>query len=181
MPVVPRSALLVIDLQEGVVAGCHDADGVLRRTRTLVERARAAGTDVVWVQHSEPGLEEGTDAWRLAGGLEASGDEPVVRKAYRDAFAATDLQEVLDTRRVQRIVVAGAQSDYCVRTTAQAAAALGYDVTLVADAHTTTGSSWGGVSMTGEQIVAHTNHYFAGLRYPGGSFDVAGHAEVALV
>jgi nicotinamidase-related amidase len=175
-----RSALLVIDLQQGVLTGCHDADGVLSRARGLVDRARAQGVPVVWVQHSEPGLEQGTDAWALADGLVPADGEPLVHKLHRDAFAATGLQEVLDARDVQRLVITGAQSDYCVRTTAQAAAALGYDITLVADAHTTTDSEWDGEVLTGAQIVAHTNRYFAGLTYPDGAFGLERAADVVL-
>lgn len=87
---------------------------------------------------------------------------------------------MLDGYGATRLVVAGAQSDFCVRTTTQRAAAEGYDVTLVRDAHTTVDTIADGVRITGEQIVAHTNMYFAGLRYPGQEFAVARHDEVAL-
>ena len=175
------SVVLVIDLQVGVVRGCFDADGVVARSMALVERARSADVPVVWVQHHEPGLERDTPGWALADGLSRRPDEPLVHKAYRDSFAETDLREVLDALGATRLVVAGAQSDFCVRTTTQRAAALGYDVTLVSDAHTTRDTEWDGVPITGEQIVAHTNMYFSGLRYPGGTFGVARHDEVPLV
>lgn len=177
--IVP-SALLVIDLQRGVLPGCFDVDGVLARTVLLIDRARSAGTPVVWVQHEEDGMEEGTEAWELADGLVPAEAEPRIRKHYRDAFADTDLDEVLERLDVGRLVVAGAQSDYCVRTTAQSAAVRGFDVTLVSDAHTTTDTEWDGVEITGQQIVAHTNRYFDGLRYPGQLFELAEAATVAL-
>jgi nicotinamidase-related amidase len=178
--VVGRSAVLVVDLQNGVMPGCHDADGVLARVRGLVDRARAERVPVVWVQHHEPGMEEGTAAWQWAGGLEPADGEAVVGKAFRDAFAGTNLAAVLDGADVGRLVVVGAQSDYCVRTTAQAAAARGFDVTLVGDAHTTTDSEWDGVEIRASQIVAHTNRYFAGLRYPGRRFAVETSDDVVL-
>ncbi|GHH67629.1 cysteine hydrolase family protein [Promicromonospora soli] len=171
---------LVIDLQVGVVRGCFDADGVVARSAALVERARSTGTPVVWVQHHAPDLERGTPGWGLADGLTPRPDEPLVHKAYRDAFAETGLREVLDSLGATRLVVVGAQSDFCVRTTTQRAASLGYDVTLVSDGHTTTDTEWDGVKITGEQIVAHTNMYFSGLRYPEGTFTVARHDDVAL-
>lgn len=174
------TVLLVIDLQADVVAPCFDADGVVTRCAALVERARRTGTPVVWVQHHEPGLDRGTPGWALADGLARHPDEPLVHKAYRDSFAETDLRATLDGFGATRLVVVGAQSDFCVRTTTQRAAALGYDVTLVSDGHTTTDSAWDGVRVTGEQIVAHTNMYFSGLRYPGRTFGVARHDEVAL-
>ncbi|WP_258371746.1 hypothetical protein [Curtobacterium sp. MCBD17_023] len=55
-----------------------------------------------------------------------------------------------------------------------------YGLTLVADAHTTTDAEHDGVVITGAQIVAHTNMYFAGLRYPGRQFVAVPHDTVAL-
>jgi nicotinamidase-related amidase len=174
VPVTTRTVLLVIDLQVGVLPGCVDAAGVVGRTAALVDRARASGVPVVWVQdHGAFGV--GSPEWELEPPLRRREDEPLVRKEYRDAFAATDLAEVLADLGATRLVVAGAQSDYCIRTTTQAAAARGFDVTLVSDAHTTTDARYDGVTITGEQIVAHTTMYFRGLRYPGQRFAVATH------
>lgn len=169
--------LLVIDLQNGVLRGCFDTDSVLERTAALVNRARAEGTPVVWVQdHGD--FPDGSADWSLRAPLERGPGEPLVRKSYRDSFAGTDLTEVLQRLRATRLVIAGAQTDFCVRTTAQAAAVRGFDVTLVADAHTTTDAQWEGTVITAEQIIAHTNMYFSGLRYPGGVFDVVRHDQV---
>jgi len=173
------TALLVIDLQVGVVADCFDTEGVIPRTATLVERARAERVPVLWVQdHGD--FAEGTAGWKLISPLSRADGEALVRKAYRDSFADTDLAELLESMAVTRLVVAGAQSDYCIRTTTQAAAVRGFDVTLVSDCHTTTDAQHDGVTITGEQIVAHTNKYFAGLRYPGQEFTTAPHDRVAL-
>lgn len=173
------TVLLVIDLQQGVVRDCFDADGVLGRTARLVDRARSSNVPVVWVQdHGD--FPESTDEWELAAPLKRNADEPLVRKEYRDAFAETDLGTVLDLLHARHLVVAGAQSDYCIRTTTQAAAARGFDVTLVSDAHTTTDAEHDGVVITGEQIVAHTNMYFAGLRYPGRRFAAEKHDRVVF-
>jgi nicotinamidase-related amidase len=170
--------VLVIDLQVGVLRECVDADGVLSRTAALVDRARAGGVPVVWVQHDPVGV--GTEDWQLAAPLRRVDSEPLVHKDFRDAFAGTGLRDVLADLAVTRLVVAGAQSDFCIRTTTQRAAAEGFDVTLVGDAHTTTGAQWDGVAIGGEQIVAHTNMYFSGLRYPGQSIGVQRHDVVVL-
>ncbi|PVE92314.1 cysteine hydrolase family protein [Microbacterium sp. TPD7012] len=175
---MPRTAVVVIDAQVGVMPGCFDEHGTLARTATLVERARAADVPVVWVHHDPVG--DGTPAWDLAPPLARHDGEPLVRKSYRDAFAETDLRETLDRLAVTHLVLAGAQSDFCVRTTMQRAAAEGYDVTLVGDAHTTVDAEWDGVPISGEQIIAHTNMYFSGLRYPGQTFAVARHDAVDL-
>lgn len=178
MLVMPTmNALLVIDLQRGVMRNCFDAEGVLARTARLVDRARASDVPVVWVQDHDD-FAEGSADWQLAAPLERRSNEPLVKKAYRDSFSDTDLDEVLDRLGVRHLVVAGAQSDYCIRTTTQAAAARGFDVTLVSDAHTTTDAEHDGVRISGEQIIAHTNMYFGGLRYPGRHYAAERHDRV---
>ncbi|MFF1878601.1 cysteine hydrolase family protein [Leifsonia sp. NPDC058230] len=174
------TALLIIDLQRDVIDGCFDGAGVVARTAALVDRARASGVPVVWVQQEEDEMPRGSDGWQLAAGLSRADGESLVHKNYRDSFADTDLDEVLEALDVTRLVVAGAQSDYCIRTTTQSAAVRGFDVTLVSDAHTTTDTDWDGVEITGEQIVEHTNRYFSGLRYPNQIFAIARHDEVEL-
>lgn len=174
------TALLVIDLQADVVAGCLDAEGVLARTWTLVSRARAEDVPVVFVQHQDEDLTPGSTGWQLARPLQPRGGEPVIGKRYRDSFAQTELRQVLDRRGVRRLVVAGAQTEYCVRTTIQRAAVEGYHVVLVSDAHTTEDSEFDGIRIGAEQIIAHTNRYVAGLRYPGLQFGIAPHDRVEL-
>ncbi|MEV7798493.1 isochorismatase family protein [Microbacterium foliorum] len=178
MAATGRTVVLAIDLQAGVTPGCFDELGVLSRTAALVDRARATGVPVVWVHHDPVGV--GTPEWELAAPLHRAEGEPLVRKDYRDAFADTTLRATLDELGATRLVIAGAQSDFCVRTTMQRAAAEGYDVTLVSDAHTTVDTEWDGVPISGEQIVAHTNMYFSGLSYPGQEFAIATHDQVAL-
>jgi len=174
------TAVLVVDLQVGVLATCWDADGVVERNAALVERARAEGVPVIWVQHEEPGLERGTEGWQLAAALVPLPGEARVHKSYRDAFTDPELAETLERLGVTHLAVTGSQSDYCVRTAAQTAASRGYSVTLVGDAHTTEDTEWDGVPISARQIVAHTNRYFAGLQYPGATFAVAPHDVVNL-
>jgi len=173
------SVLVVVDLQVGVVRGAADASGVLARTATLVERARAEGVPVIWVQDDQDFDRDGDD-WQLAPPLAPRPGEPLILKSYRDAFAGTDLADVLARLGATRLVLCGAQSDYCVRTLGQSAAVLGFDVTLVADCHTTWDGVFAGDPVTGEQIVAHVNAYFSGLRYPGQKFTVEDHDLVSL-
>lgn len=177
MQSVPVPVLVLIDLQVGVLRGCFDADGVVQRAVALVDRARASEVPVIWVQdHSY--FAEGSPEWELAPSLRRLAKEPLVRKSYRDSFADTDLAVELTSAGSTRIIVAGAQSDFCVRTTVQSAATRGYDVTLVADIHTTTDAEWDGVSISAEQIVAHTNMYWSGFRHPGALFSVEAHNHV---
>ena len=155
----PNTALMVIDVQNGVVAGSHDRDGVIGNINALVARARAEQVPVVWVQHSDEGLAQGSDDWQIVDELSPGDDEPVVQKNYGDSFEATDLEQVLAGRGVGRVVVTGAQSDACIRATLHGALVRGYDVTLVGDAHTTEDlTAYGAPSP--DLVISHTNLYW---------------------
>lgn len=162
----PRSALVVIDVQTGVVADAHDRDAVVGRIATLVERARAESVPVVWVQHSSDELVRGEPAWEIVPELAPAGGEPVVHKAYGDAFEDTELEAVLADGGVGALFVTGASTDACVRSTLHGAFARGYDAVLVSDAHTTGDlSQWG--APTPDLVIAHTNLYWSYQSAPG--------------
>ena len=127
----PNTALLVIDVQNNVVAGTHDRDAVIANIATLVAKARAEQVPVVWVQHSDDNLPMGSDGWQYVAELSQQESEPLVHKHYADSFEDTDLESVLAQHRVGRLVVTGAQTDECVRSTLHGAIVRGYDATLV--------------------------------------------------
>ena len=133
----PHTALLVIDVQNGVVGGAHARDEVVATIAGLVERARAERVPVVWVQHSDDDMAVDSEEWQIVSELARAGDEPSIRKNYGDSFEATELEGVLAGLRVGRLIVTGAQTDVCVRSTLHGAITRGYDTTLVSDAHTT--------------------------------------------
>jgi nicotinamidase-related amidase len=162
----PNTALIVIDVQNGVVTGNHERDAVVANVASLVEKAREEGVPVVWVQHSDEGLVEGSDEWRIVPELDPAEAEPLIAKNYGDAFEATNLEIVLSDLGVGRLVVAGAQTDACIRSTLHGAFARGYDATLVKDAHTTEDQSeWG--APPPDQVIAHTNLYWTYQSAPG--------------
>jgi nicotinamidase-related amidase len=162
----PNSALLVVDVQNGVVAGAHERDTVVANVGTLVERARRERVPVVWVQHSDEQLAKGSDGWRIVPELAPDNDEPPVEKCYADSFEETTLETVLSGLGVGRLVVVGAQTDECIRSTLHGALVRGYDATLVSDAHTTEDqSAWG--APPPQQVIAHTNLYWTYHRAPG--------------
>ena len=132
----PNTALVVIDVQNGVVKGAHERDAVVAKIGSLVEKARRERVPVIWVQHSDEGLARGTDDWRIVPELSPADAEPLVEKNYGDSFEATSLETVLSGLGVGRLVVVGAQTDACVRSTLHGAFVRGYDATLVSDAHT---------------------------------------------
>ncbi|MEV1331345.1 cysteine hydrolase family protein [Micromonospora costi] len=176
LPDRPHTALLVIDVQNGVVAGAHDRDAVIANIDTLVTRARAEGVPVIWVQHSDDHLAQGSDDWRYVPELVRDESEPLVHKNYGDSFEGTDLEAVLAERGVGRLVVTGAQTDACIRSTLHGGFVRGYDVTLVGDAHTTEDLSAYGAPPPA-QVIAHTNLYWQHQSAPGrtgGTVDTAG-------
>jgi nicotinamidase-related amidase len=162
----PNTALLVVDVQNGVVAGNHERDAVVANVGRLVEQARREQIPVVWVQHSDENLARGSDDWRIVHELAPGEAEPLVEKSYGDSFEDTNLEAVLSELEVGRLVVAGAQSDACIRSTLHGAFVRGYDTILVSDAHTTEDqSAWG--APPPDQVIAHTNLYWTYQAAPG--------------
>jgi nicotinamidase-related amidase len=175
----PNTALMVIDVQNGVVANAHDRDNVIANIRSLVEKARASQVPVVWVQHSDEELARDSDEWRYVPELVRHDDEPLVHKHYGDSFEDTDLESVLAERGVGQLVVTGAQTDECVRSTLHGAFVRGYDTTLVGDAHTTEDlSEWGAPAP--DKVIDHTNLYWRYQKAPGRTAGVVKTGEVEV-
>jgi nicotinamidase-related amidase len=173
------SALLVIDVQNGVIGGAYRRDDVVGRIHDLVDRARSEGVPVVWIQHSDENIEYGSVEWEYVPELSRDDAEALVPKHYADAFEETQLEDVLAAAGVGRIVVTGSQTDECIRSTIHGGLTRGYDVTLVGDAHTTEDlSEWG--APTPELVIAHTNLYWGNHRAPGRTAEVAEAAEVVF-
>ena len=162
----PNTALLVVDVQNGVVEGAHGRDDVVANISSLVAKARQERIPVVWVQHSDEGLERGSENWKIVPELVRDDAEPLIEKHYGDSFEDTNLEPVLSDLGVGRLVVAGAQTDACIRSTLHGAFVRGYDTTLVTDAHTTEDlSQWG--APPPDQVIAHTNLYWSYQSAPG--------------
>lgn len=175
----PHTALMVIDVQNGVVGEAHERDSVVANIGALVDKARGEGVPIVWVQHSDDGLEKGSAAWEYVPELSRQESEPLVHKTYGDSFEATDLEAVLAAAGIGRLVVTGAQTDACIRSTIHGAFARGYDVTLVGDAHTTEDqSAWG--APPPDKIIAHTNLYWQYQSAPGRTAGVAEAKDVTF-
>ncbi len=162
----PNTALLVIDVQNGVVGGTPRRSEVVANVGSLVEKARREEVPVVWVQHSDEYLARGSDEWQIVPELSPEQAEPLIHKNYFDSFEDTSLETVLAGLEVGRLVVVGAQTDACIRSTLHGAFVRGYDATLVSDAHTTEDQTeWGAPSP--ELVIAHTNLYWGQQTAPG--------------
>jgi nicotinamidase-related amidase len=173
----PNTALLVIDVQKGVVGEAYDRDKVVGNVAALVEKARAAEVDVVWVQHNSDELPRDSDNWQYVPELVRHESESLVHKTYPDSFEDTELESVLASRGIGRLVIAGAQTDECIRSTLHGAIARGYDATLVGDAHTTEDLSAYGAPPP-DKVIAHTNLYWRYHRAPGRNAGTVNTADV---
>lgn len=148
----PNTALLVIDYQIGATAEAWRHDEIAAIIARLVAQARLNHVPVVWIQHSSELMPIGSASWEMVPELIPADDEPIVHKRYGDSFEDTDLEQVLAKLGVGRLVVCGAQTDACVISTLYGALVRGYDVTLVADAHTTDDRSAYGLPAASEVI-----------------------------
>jgi nicotinamidase-related amidase len=157
---------MVIDVQKGVVTGTHERDVVVANISSLVDQAREEGVPIVWVQHSSEQMPKGSDSWEYVPELVREEAEPLVHKTFPDSFEDTDLEDVLAAGGIGRLVVTGAQTDECIRSTIHGAFVRGYDVTLVGDAHTTEDhTEWGAPPPA--KVITHTNLYWQYHAAPG--------------
>ncbi|KFK87100.1 amidase [Streptomyces sp. JS01] len=181
----PAPALLVIDMQNTLVAIAHRASATVAAVAGLQERARAAGAPVVFAQQQDEELEPGTEGWRIVPELAPVAGDTVVPKAAPDSFLGTELDAVLRARGVTEVVVTGFATEICVESTARQALSRGYDVVLVADGHTTSVQPAASVrpAASGRYAapaasVAHHNEIYRNLRFPGRRVRVLPAAEV---
>jgi nicotinamidase-related amidase len=179
LPDRSSTALIIIDVQNSVMEGTARRDEVIANISTLVGKARAEGVPVIWVQHSSEDMPRESDAWQYVRELPQDSGEPVVHKTFPDSFEATDLEDVLEERGVGRLIVAGAQTDECIRSTIHGAFTRGYDVTLVEDAHTTEDLTEYGAPPP-EQVIAHTNLYWKYHSGPGRQAGTVSTADVSF-
>ncbi|MBU6257539.1 MAG: isochorismatase family protein [Burkholderiales bacterium] len=160
--------LLVVDVQVGVMAASWDAARVAGQVARAVERARARGVPVIWVQHEADDLQRGSAAWQLVPELVPAAGETRIDKRYPSSFEQTELERELARVGAAHIVLAGAQTNWCIRATAYAALERGYDLTLLEDAHTTASIDAGGAGcVPASGIVADLNLTLKWLEYPG--------------
>ncbi len=159
------TALVVIDMQVGLIEPAYRSKEVLESINTLLNKARTTGTPVIYVQHDGPkghGLEAGTPDWEIHPAIAPKEGEPVVHKRASDSFHATLLQRELETRGIKHLVVVGGQTEYCVDTSVRRATTMGYNVTLVKDAHTTI--DYDEAVLTAAQRIDYHNEVLDGFR-----------------
>jgi nicotinamidase-related amidase len=176
-----KSALVIVDVQIGLVNLMPPdlQDRVLSNIALLLGKARASGTQVLFIQHDGPKghpIEAETGPWAIHPSIVPRQGEPVIRKKASDSFFETGLAEKLEHGQIEHLVVAGAMTEYCVDTTCRRAVTLGYDVTLVGDAHLTRDTP----VLSASQIIAHHNLLLDGFDAGDCSIKVAPTNEVSL-
>lgn len=175
------AALLVIDVQRGVVVDGWDREGMLERIAGLIDHARGIDAPVIYIQHEVedyPSMSRGGDEWQICDEVAPREGEVVIAKRYPDAFADTDLRATLEDLGIGNLIIAGAQSDACIRATTYRSIADGFGVTLVSDCHTTCEREFNGVEISAEQIIAHVNLSTPYIQYPGRAPKLATQAEL---
>ncbi|ESY29137.1 cysteine hydrolase [Mesorhizobium sp. M1148] len=156
--------LIVIDLQTNMFDGrveppIHDAPGIAERTCSLIDWARREGRKVAFVRHDGPAgdpLAPGEPGWPVWPELGQAKDEPTFSKTVRNAFSNAELGAWVAGQGVGEVVLAGAQTDFCIAGTVEGALAEGFGVTVVSDAHSTLDTE----GETATEIIARYNADF---------------------
>jgi nicotinamidase-related amidase len=163
-----KTALLIVDVQVGVVRDAWEASRIIENIVTSVDKARQQNVPVIWVQHSDEDLVSGSPDWQLPPELSPREGDVRIYKQYNSAFEETDLEEDLSQLGATHIVLAGAATNWCIRATAYAALERGYDLTLIEDAHTTlTIELEDGSKIEAENIIDELNIVMKWVSYPG--------------
>jgi nicotinamidase-related amidase len=166
------TALVVIDVQGAMMDDYPDdpspfrKDEVLANIKTMLDKARAAGSKVIFVRHVEskyPLMSPGHPAFEVHPAIAPIEGETVIDKTACDSFCATDLEPILREAGVTHLVTCGMQTDFCVDSATRSAMHRGFNVTLATDAH----STWDNGVLTAEQIIAHHNTILPNLPGPG--------------
>jgi nicotinamidase-related amidase len=163
-----KGVLLVVDVQVGVLREAWEAPRVIRNVARAVERARAQGVPVFWVQHTSHELPAGSPEWQWVPELAPAAGELLIPKRFNSAFEQTPLEDELARLGATHIALAGASTNFGIRATAYAALDRGYDLTLIADAHSTdTLTLEDGQRIDAATIVRDLNVTMTWLDYPG--------------
>jgi nicotinamidase-related amidase len=163
-----KAVLLVVDVQVGVMGESWDSARIIKNVARVVERARADGVPVVWVQHSDEELPYGSPQWQWVPELVPAEGELLIHKKFNSSFEQTELEEELAELGATHVALAGAATNWCIRATAYGALDLGYDLTLVEDAHTTvTMDLDNGTKIEASNVVDELNVCMTWVSYPG--------------
>jgi len=162
-----KAALIIVDVQVGVMQGLWDTPRIIKNIARAVEKARDQNVPVIWVQHSDDGLIYGSPEWEIVPELVPAENETRIYKKFNSSFEQTILEETLSQFETSHIVLAGAATNWCIRATAYGALDKGYHLTLIKDAHTTESMEFeDGITVEAEHIIRELNGAMKWLSYP---------------
>jgi nicotinamidase-related amidase len=174
-----KGVLVVVDVQVGVMREAWDAARIIGNVAHAVARARAQGVPVLWVQHTSDELPRGSAQWQWVPELVPAEGEPLIHKSYNSAFEQTTFEDELARLGATHIVLAGAETNWCIRATAYGALERGYDLTLIDDAHTATPIELdNGMPIEVAHVILDLNIAIKWLQYPGRTNGIASAAAV---
>jgi nicotinamidase-related amidase len=176
-----QGVMLVVDVQVGVMKEAWDAPRIIKNVARAVERARAEGVPVIWVQHDDDELVHGSPEWQWVPELVPAAGEPQIHKQFNSSFEHSRLDEELAKLGATHITLAGAATNFCIRATAYGALERGYDLTLVKDAHTTgTMELDNGTRIEAADVIQELNIAMSWVSYPGRTNSTATADEVGF-
>ncbi len=159
------SALLIIDMQVGLFNSPdkpHDGERVLANIRQLIHRAREREVPIYAVRHTGPQgspIEAGSPFWQLLPELELDAHvDTLFDKTRPNCFLGTQLVQQLTDASINPLIIVGMKTQYCIDSTCRAAADLGFNPVLVADAHTCMDTA----ALSARMIIEHHNATLGG-------------------
>lgn len=165
--------LLIIDMQNAWLAKpgapCFNSDAVTGWINLAASRVRAEGGQVVFIQHADDEAPVGSHAWQVIPALQTGAGDARIGKDACDAFGGTALAAHLQDSATDTVYICGFATEFCVDTAVRAAASRGFDVIVLADAHTTSDRP----HLSAEAIVEHHTWIWSNMSCPaGGSLTV---------
>lgn len=151
--------LLIIDMQKAMFSPenpMFDLDDVIKRINSLADIFRKRGDQVIFIQHdgsSEGFCIPGTEDFDILPSLSKSSDDLLISKTANDSFYKTKLKEQLDHLDIDELVVTGISTDFCIDATIKSAIGKDYNVTVIANAHTTDDKP----HLKAKQLIEHYN------------------------
>lgn len=162
-----NKVLLVVDVQNSAVENAYNREIVIGNINTVIAKARGKAIPILFVQHSDDDLIEGSNGWKFVNELDVRKEDQVIPKHYNSAFEETNLESYLRDQKINEIVLVGAATNWCIRATAYGALDRGYDLTLIGDGHTTESIELTkDKGLKAEDIILDLNIAMKWLRYP---------------
>lgn len=147
-----KTALLVIDIQTALIeAKPYAVDNCLSVWQKAIATCREKNIEVIYVRHNDDELLTGSHGWEIYEAIAPEVDEKIFDKHYNSAFKETHLQTYLDSQAIERLIIIGMATNYCIDTTVKVAFELGYQVTIPKNGTTTFDSDF----LTAKQLQKH--------------------------